>query len=185
LEFHITFDKAVSKDRFTGRVYVLLSQQPITELLTEPDWFDPEPFFGRDVKDWAPGTPLVLGADALGFPAPLARLPKGTYYAQAVMDFDRGEWSFAASEGNGYSKPVRALLDPARGGAVNLSIDQVYRARQFRETETVKLVDVVTGDDTPTVLTGGVASTVQVTVSEPAPVLPAGSFAAEPPTVRA
>ncbi len=86
---------------------------------------------------------LAVGAgDALGFPMPLSNLPAGPYYVQAVMDFDRGGRSFGAAEGNGYSRPVRADLDPAAGGSVALTIDQVYHAKPFPETDRVKLVDV-------------------------------------------
>lgn len=142
LEFQITFDKAVSNVPFTGRVYVMLSTEPIHDLLGDPDWFDPQPLFAVDVKDWRPGEPLVMGASALGFPGPLNRLPPRTYYLQAVMDFDRGSASFSTADGNGYSKAIRLTLDPAKSGRVPLSIRQVYRARKFVDTDTVKLVDI-------------------------------------------
>ena len=61
LEFQVTFDKAVSPTPFTGRVFVLLSsanrssdKPPLTL-----NWFNPEPAFAIDVKDWKPG--CVLG----------------------------------------------------------------------------------------------------------------------------
>ena len=142
LEFRVAFDPAVSAEPFSGRVYVLLSAREPKELPAGPNWFRPEPFFAVDVKDWRPGAPLAVGAGALAFPAPLSRLQPGTYYVQAVMDFDRGARSFSAAEGNGYGRPVRADLDPAAGGAVALTVDQVYHARPFPETERVKLVDV-------------------------------------------
>ncbi len=142
LEFQLRFEPAVSTAPFTGRVYVMLSRRPMTEPPVGPNWFQPEPFFARDVKDWKPGETIGVGADALGFPMPLAKLPKGSYWVLAVMDFDRGERSFAAAEGNGHSKSVRLELDPATSAPVELTIDQVYRARPFTETESVKLVDI-------------------------------------------
>ena len=142
LEFHVAFDRAVSSEPFTGRVYVLLSQKEFTEPPSGPNWFHPEPFFAVDVRNWKPGETLTVGADALGYPGPLTGLAPGTYYAQAVMDFDRGGRSFAAAEGNGYGRPVKAELDSKAGGAVDLTVDQVYHARAFAETDRVKLVDV-------------------------------------------
>jgi S-formylglutathione hydrolase FrmB len=142
LEFQVTFAPAVSRTAFTGRVYVLLSRQSIKEPPRGPNWFKPEPFFAWDVKDWRPGEPRSLGADALGFPTPLAQLPRGTYYVQAVMDFDRGARSFSAAEGNGYSKALRVDLDAAVSGPIKLVIDQVYRAPRFQEAERIKLVDI-------------------------------------------
>jgi hypothetical protein len=142
LEFHLTFDKAVSAEPFTGRVYVMLSKRAGAEPRHGPDWFKPEPFFTRDVKGWKPGETLVLGAEALGFPAPLTKLPKDTYTVQAVMDFDRGAREFSVAPGNGYSKTLRRELDPAAGDPVKLTIDQVVPPRQFKETDRVKLVEV-------------------------------------------
>ena len=141
-EFHVVFDRAVFASPFTGRVYILLSAREPKQLPSGPNWFAPEPFFAVDVKDWRPGETLAVGADALGFPAPLSKLKPGAYYVQAVMDFDCGGRSFAAAEGNGYSRPVRADLDPRAGGLVALTVDQVYHAKPFPETDRVKLVDI-------------------------------------------
>ncbi len=171
LEFQLTFDKIVSAEPFTGRVYVLLSKTETKQLRSGPNWFKPEPFFARDVKDWRPGQVLALGADALGFPQPLDKLPKGPYFVQAVMDFDRGERSFSTAAGNGYSRSQRCELDAAAGGPVAVHLDQVYQPRAFVETERVKLVEIESKLLTafhgrPTKLRAGV-------------VLP-GSFAANP-----
>ncbi len=141
LEFHVTFDKAVSDKPFTGRVYVMLSKGDLKRLPNGPAWFGTEPFFAKDVKDWKPGEPLVVGADALSFPVPLKDVKPGTYSAVAVVDFDRGI-SFARSEGNGYSQPVKKELNPAESGPVALTIDQVYTEPAFRETNNVKVVEV-------------------------------------------
>ena len=140
--FRVVYDRAVSAGPFTGRVYVFLSAKEPRQLPSGPNWFKPEPLFAVDVKDWRPGEALAVGAGALGFPAPLSKLKRGAYYVQAVMDFDRGGRSFSAAEGNGYSRPVRADLDPRAGGSVALTIDQVYHAKPFPQTERVKLVDV-------------------------------------------
>ncbi len=142
LEFHLTFDQKVSASPFSGRVYVLLSKQLLREVPSGPNWFNPEPFFARDVQDWQPGQTTRVAADALSFPMPLAKVPKGTYAVQAVLDFDRGGRSFSNAEGNGYSKPLRLELDPATTGPVRLTIDQVVPPRPFRETDRVKLVDL-------------------------------------------
>ncbi len=142
LEFRLTFDRNVSAQPFTGRVYVMLFKQNVSELRSGPDWFHPDPFFAKDVKTWQPGQSLVLDAKTLGFPAAMDKVPKATYSIQAVMDFDRGERSFSTAEGNGYSRTLRRELDGASSGPVELRIDQVYKAKPFNETERVKLVDI-------------------------------------------
>lgn len=141
-EFHATFTPEVSREPFAGRVYILLSKQPIAGLMGGINWFRPDPVFAVDVKDWKPGTRLRVGPDSLGYPVKFEDLAKGTYHLQAVMDFDRGGRRFSASEGNAYSKAVRVDLDPESKEAIELVIDQVYTPRRFTETERVKLVDI-------------------------------------------
>jgi S-formylglutathione hydrolase FrmB len=141
LEFHVTFDPSVSKDPFTGRILVMLSRRPQSTPRPGPDWFNTEPFFAVDVKDWKPETPLVIGADALGYPMKLNEVKSGTWYVQAIMDSDRGSPNLNA-EGNGYSKATRHELDGAKSGPIKLVIDQVAKERKFIESERVKLVDI-------------------------------------------
>lgn len=142
LEFRLTFDRGVSAQPFTGRVYVMLFKQDVKALRSGPNWFQPDPFFAQDVKDWQPGQPLVLNGKALGFPVTVDKVPRATYSMQAVMDFNRGDRSFSTADGNGYSHTLRRELDGAASGAVELRIDQVYKAKPFPETNRVKLVDI-------------------------------------------
>src|SRR4051794_38184107 len=102
LEFHVRFDEAVSAKPFTGRIYVLLSRNNIDGMPGGLNWFNPEPCFGYDVKNWKPGEVLVIDGAALACPAPLKELKPGTYSAVAVMDFGRGI-NFTRAQGNGYS----------------------------------------------------------------------------------
>src|SRR5712691_10817642 len=76
LEFHITFDPLISSAPFTGRVLVMVSKQVIKDAPSKPKWFNPDPIFALDVKDWKPGTKITLGDNALGFPEPLSKLAK-------------------------------------------------------------------------------------------------------------
>jgi enterochelin esterase-like enzyme len=141
LEFQLTFAQAVSDKPFTGRVYVMLSKNPLKAVPNGPNWFKPEPFFARDVKNWKPDEPINLGPDCLAHPEPLPRLAKGTWYVQAILDFDR-HISFSAADGNGYSQPIQRELNPAESGMVSLRIDQVYKEKAFVPTARVKLVDI-------------------------------------------
>jgi S-formylglutathione hydrolase FrmB len=142
LEFHLTFDRAVSVGPFSGRVYVLLTKSQVQQLHAGFDWFRPEPVFARDVKNWQPGQSLIVGSDALGYPHDLAKLAKGEWSVQAVMDFDRGARPSITAPGNAYSKAKRLTLDPAQSGPVALHLDQVYPVKPFAETPRVKLVEV-------------------------------------------
>lgn len=142
LEFHLSFSNKVSKIPFSGRVFVMLSRTEIKDLPHKPKWIDTEPFFARDVKYWKPGTPLAIAEPALSFPVPVSKVKPGTYSIQAVMDFDQGYASCTAAPGNGYSKPVRMEIDPARTGPVMLLIDRVVPLANFKETDQVRLVEM-------------------------------------------
>lgn len=141
LEFHVTFADKLAKS-FTGRVFVMLSAAEIKDLPQKPKWFNTEPFFARDVKDWKPGEPLVVGESALSFPEPLAKVKPGTYSIQAVMDFDLGSAACTAAPGNGYSKPLRMAIDPAKTGPVKLVVDQVVPQATAKETDHVKFTEL-------------------------------------------
>jgi hypothetical protein len=142
LAFHLTFDKTVSSEPFTGRVYVMLSKTASKSLRSGPSWFGTEPFFAKDVKNWKPGETLGIGEDAVAFPEPLSKLKPGDYAIQAVMDFDRGNISFSTAPGNGYCVTEKRDLNPGESGPVKLHLDKVYKEREFVETENVKLVDI-------------------------------------------
>jgi pimeloyl-ACP methyl ester carboxylesterase len=142
LEFQLTFDPSISREPFSGRVYVMLFKgDPGDKLRASPNWFKPDPMFAVDVKGWEPGKPVIVGANAIGYPVTLSKLEKGTYYIQAVMDFGRG-MSFSAAPGNGWCSAGKHELDPATGGRVALKLDKVYEERKFPESDRVKLVDI-------------------------------------------
>jgi aryl-phospho-beta-D-glucosidase BglC (GH1 family)/S-formylglutathione hydrolase FrmB len=141
-EFRLSYEPSAYAGPFTGRVYVMLLRDNPRPLPKQLNWFNPEPTFAQDVTNWQAGQPLVIGAEALSHPTPLHQVKPGTYYVQAVMDRDLGGISFAASEGNIYSQAVRLDIDPAKAGPIELTLDRVYRAPDFPETDTVKLVDI-------------------------------------------
>jgi S-formylglutathione hydrolase FrmB len=140
--FRVTFDPAVSPQPFTGRVFVMLLRNPAKEPRSQISWYNPEPTFALDVRDWKPGQPITLGPEALAFPKQIHELPPGKYHLQAIMDFDQGGRSFANAVGNGYSPSVLKELDPKSCGPVELRIDQTVKPRPFTETERVKLVEI-------------------------------------------
>src|SRR5215216_5673390 len=140
LDFKLTFDKTALDAPFTGRVFVFIRNQS-TPLEGAMSWFKPEPGLYKDVTNWKPGEPLTLEASATQYLKPFDLKP-GKYHVRAVMDRDLGGMSFAASPGNVFSKEVALELDPKATGTVELKLDQVQPAREFKETDNVKLVDV-------------------------------------------
>jgi Putative esterase len=141
LEFRVTFAKSALATPFTGRVFLVASKSALGGGPARINWFNPEPFFAMDVKDWQPETPLSF-KPAEQFPQPLAKLPPGKYYVQAVLDRDLGGQSCLSSPGNLYSKPLAVELDPANTGIIALTVDQTVAPRKFEEKQRVKLVDI-------------------------------------------
>jgi hypothetical protein len=141
LEFQLTFTKQALDTPFTGRVFVVASKSPLKNAPPGIGWFNPPPFFAQEVKDWQPDTPLTFAPTA-ALPAPLAQLPAGKYHVQLVLDRDLGGRNCMSSPGNLFSKPVTIEHDPAKGGVVALTADQVVQPRKFEEKPRVKLVDI-------------------------------------------
>jgi len=69
---------------FTGRILVFTGSVEGPEPRLGPDWFQPRPFYGLDVRELRPGQTVVLDERALGYPTPeyvhlpLVYAPDGT-----------------------------------------------------------------------------------------------------------
>lgn len=145
-----------------GRLVVVFSADSSAEPRFQVGYgVSTQPAFAIDVTDWKPGDTRVLDASAFGFPlASLGALPRGTYRVQALLNryetFRRGDgvtvslppdqgegqkWN--AKPGNLYSVPRSIAVDPARGGELRLTVDQVIPAiPAFQETKYVKHVRI-------------------------------------------
>ncbi|MCC6928112.1 MAG: hypothetical protein IT359_03875, partial [Gemmatimonadaceae bacterium] len=145
-----------------GRLVVVFSADSSAEPRFQVGYgVSTQPAFAIDVTDWKPGDTRVIDASAFGFPlASLGALPRGTYRVQALLNryetFRRGDgvtvslppdqgegqkWN--AKPGNLYSVPRSIAVDPARGGELRLTVDQVIPAiPAFQETKYVKHVRI-------------------------------------------
>lgn len=116
--------------RVTGRLYVFLSQRG-GEPMTGPSWFQPEPFYGIDVRDVPPGATMRVDDTADGFPDKLSKLPPGKYRVQALLDHDFYSQLPARGVGNFYSEVADLTIDPATAAAATLKLDRVVAAQPF------------------------------------------------------
>lgn len=142
LGFSLTFAESALKEPFSGRVLLVLSKGEPRPVVRSLNWFNPEPAFAKDVTGWKPGTPLAFGADAIAYPTPLKDLPKGSYYAQAILDRDLGGISSFSSPGNIYSKAKKIDHDPSKPQVIDLTLDQIVKGPTFDESGTVKYVEL-------------------------------------------
>ncbi|MCS7045648.1 MAG: esterase family protein [Gemmataceae bacterium] len=141
LTVQVTFTKSVLATPFTGRVFVIAWSSAPSGAPRSVNWFQPEPFFAMDVKDWAPDTPLPF-RPTVGLPDAAAKLPPGKYYLQAVLDRDLGGPNCLTSAGNLYSKPLAVDWRPNNAHEISLIVDQIIPSRKFVETPRIKLVDI-------------------------------------------
>jgi hypothetical protein len=143
LRFAVRVAAERSGEPLDGRLLVLVS----TDAREEPrfqisDGPQTQQAFGIDVDGLRPGQAAVVDETALGYPRErVSEIPAGTYTVQALLHryetfhradghtvklpMDRGEgqqWNRAP--GNLYSTPRTVTIDPARGGVVEITLDQ-------------------------------------------------------------
>ena len=130
--FEISFPKESSSTPLDGHVLLLIStnneKEPRFQLSYNAT--ESQQVFGVDVDALAPGSPAIIDASTLGYPAEsLNDIPAGDYYVQAAFNIyeafhlanghtlklppDKGEgqhWQY--KPGNLYSKPEKIHLDP-------------------------------------------------------------------------
>ena len=141
--FRVMISPALQKEALDGRLLLLLANNNKAEPRFQiNDAAGTQMVFGVDVEGWQPGTTQLVDMRAFGYPLErLKDVPAGDYYVQVLLHkyetfhlktghtvklpMDRGEgqhWNEAP--GNFYSKPVKVHVDPAKGGAIKLSLDQ-------------------------------------------------------------
>ena len=158
--FEVTVDPATRAAPLTGRLIVVVSKtaQPEPRMLIAPQG---PAMFAIDVEQLRAGQPaLVDTKSALGYPVPLASLPPGDYYAQAIVNVyeqvkradgktiwvhinDGTQEVFQNAAGNLYSDPQRIRVGAGGGGTVRLTLDKVIApSPRPADTEWVKRVRI-------------------------------------------
>jgi hypothetical protein len=146
LRVAISFPVSRSAQPVDGRVLLFISDDGRTEPRMQSDQYranTTRPIFGVDVDALAPGRDVVIDEVTFGWPVrSLKDIPPGDYWVQALINryetFHRGDgytikmpmdqregqhWD--RKPGNFYSKPVKMRVDPAAGGEIRISMDQV------------------------------------------------------------
>ncbi len=148
LSFVVSFDRAVRAAPATGRLLVYLIRSgadvPAHSLPSDaPFYDDPQPLYGMDVKDVAPGAEMIVDARADGFPAKLSELTPGTYRAQAVLEVARGNSRWRRIPGNLYSgTELIHVSAPGLGGPVKIALTNVVEPFTPTQREGVEWVEV-------------------------------------------
>jgi hypothetical protein len=107
----VSIDPAVRSTPATGRLVVYLSRVQLGGAMfrAPANGFNeesPQPIYGIDVKELAPGAVVTIDDSATSFPVKLSELPPGQYRAQAVLDMSRANSSWQREPGNLFSENV-------------------------------------------------------------------------------
>lgn len=143
--FVLVLDPGAIKGPFTGRVYLVFSQSHSGEPRRQMGgWFGKTQIVALDVKDIAPGSPISLGDNALGWPVAAKDIPKGEYTVQAVARVNLDSPNAGKGEGDLYSKPLRVRFDRSVPTlvATTLTLTETVTPRALKETDRVKLFEM-------------------------------------------
>ena len=130
--FEISFPKEMSAAPLDGHVLLVIANKNDSEPRFQISFMaaQSQQIFGVDVDSLAPGTPAIVDASTLGYPADsLNDIPAGDYWVQAVLNIyetfhlgngrtlklppDKGEGQhWQTKPGNLYSKPEKIHFDP-------------------------------------------------------------------------
>ena len=157
--FEVSVDPATRATPLTGRLIVVVSKtaQPEPRMLMSPQG---PAMFAVDLSQLRAGQPAALDTKtALGYPVPLASLPAGEYYAQALVDVyeqvtraadgktlwlpmnDGTQQVMQIAAGNIYSDVQK--IQVGTGGTVRLRITKIIPpSPRPQDTEWVKRVRI-------------------------------------------
>lgn len=145
--FQVSFDKSVREAPATGRlvVYLIADSSKANQGAAPSDVSseDPQPLYGIDVKDLAPGAAAEVGDSATSFPVKLSKLPAGGYRVQAVLDMHRDDSSWKREPGNLFSEPIAIRLNevdaPER---IALTLTKLVQPRKDRNVPGVEVFEI-------------------------------------------
>ncbi|HUU04425.1 MAG TPA: alpha/beta hydrolase-fold protein [Patescibacteria group bacterium] len=136
--FCLTYSEDLQAVPISGRALLMLSVDPAVD----PDV--PDPFhtfitFGMDFAGWKPGETLVMtGQNSDSFKATIDQL-KGSYSLRAVIDADL-QSSILQKQGMLYSDKIIFEVNENGENIIDVRINNIVNGREFKETETVKLL---------------------------------------------
>ena len=142
--FEISFPEAMSASPLDGHVLLVIANNDDTEPRFQISFMtaQSQQVFGADVDALAPGSPAVIDASTLGYPAEsLNDVPAGDYWVQAVLNIydtfhlgngrtlklppDKGEGQhWQTKPGNLYSKPQKIHFDPKLAQTIRISLTE-------------------------------------------------------------
>src|ERR1051326_3504185 len=146
--FNVSFDRSVRAEPATGRLIVYLIRDGSKVGASEspsagPFWDDPQPMFGVDVKDLAPGAAAIVDDSATAFLAPPSKLAQGKYRLQAVLDLHQDNSDWKREPGNLFSDTQKVDIGATDGPTtITVSLTRVVGARKLPEAPGLEWFEV-------------------------------------------
>lgn len=118
--FRVTLDPQVVDRPQTGRLVIFVIQEgaaiePDVDPADGPFWDSPQPMFGIDVTNLAPGRSVDVDDSADFFQVKPSQLPQGRYRVQAVLDVRALHSDWKREPGNLFSNPVTFSIGDTDG----------------------------------------------------------------------
>lgn len=141
----ITFKVKVSEELKTepvsGRLFVFFGKGR-NDPMMGPNWFSPEPFFGKDVVDVKPGDVITLNQDCPGYPGTFDDIKSGRWRVQAFLDHDFQYADHKNGPGNFHSEAVDLSFENGGDhGEISLELNKTIEPKKLEDTERFKLVE--------------------------------------------
>jgi pimeloyl-ACP methyl ester carboxylesterase len=136
--FRVTLSPEVTEQAIDGRLYVFITSNTQKPPVQGPAWFNPEPFVGMEVRNFAPGGAIILDDAADGFPGPISQWPAGNYRVQALLDHDFYYPVPAMGPGNFTSQVLQ--WNPAEQSQIDLVLDQIIPEFEYTDSQRVKFI---------------------------------------------
>jgi len=141
IDFQVTLSEDLETGPVSGRLFVFFTKTPLDPMMG-PNWFGPEPFFGKDVTDVKPGDVITLNQDWPGYPGTFDDIESGRWKVQAVLDHDFQYADHKNGPGNFYSDVARVEYRTGEDlGQVELVLNSVINPKKIEDTPSFKLVE--------------------------------------------
>lgn len=124
--FRLELSQEACSNPYTGRVWVVLSQDERREPLRTVGWSTRSLIYAMDAQAWQPGTALTLdGAKSMRYGEQASSPPPGRWRAQAAIDLVPWSHQVLRGPGNPISAPVDVEIGASGSATVSLALSRV------------------------------------------------------------
>lgn len=141
ITFQVKLGEELKSEPVSGRLFVFFGKGMNAPMMG-PNWFSPDPFFGKDVVNVKPGDVITIDQDWPGFPGTFDDIKSGRWKVQALLDHDFQYADHKNGPGNFYSKSVRLNFRNGEDhGEIKLELNKTIEPKKIEDTERFKLVE--------------------------------------------